>query len=687
MLAAGAAVSAPVKDRHVEAELVPALRAVVPGEPLTVALRLRHDPGWHTYWQSSSTGYPTTLEWDLPDGWRAGEIRWPTPRTYLSDFIIDYVYEGEVLLPVTIFPPAGLEVGSEVTLSARADWLMCEKVCIPGSAKLSLTLPVGDDHEPHPVWGSALRHSLDRLPAKVDAWELAAYSHGGSLWLSLRAPPGHSIPGGLYFFSDNALTEPDLAVQVEESGPGAVLLTFSRSPHGPAGASRLTGVLRADPGWEPGGGIPGILVDVPILDGPPPGGVVLAPLASSSPFWMLLLLGAAGGLILNLMPCVFPVIGLKIMGFVGQAGQTRAAVFGHGLVYTLGVLASFWTLAALLLILRAGGEQLGWGFQLQNPVFVLLLSAVLFLFALNLSGVFEVGLSAVGIGSGLASKQGLSGSFFSGVLATVVATPCAAPFLAPALGAALTLEPVPSLLLFSTIALGLASPYLLLSVFPQLVRALPPPGSWMETFKQVMAFPLYGTLAYLLWVLIGQLEENSHGAHAMLWVLLGLVLIALAAYIYGRWSGFDRRPGVRWGARVSAAAILLLALWMAWPRPLAERSSPQVPWEDWSPERVSMALSEGRPVYVDFTARWCATCQTNKAAVFSSSEVVQHFLSHEVLALRADWTNRNPLITQELARYGRSAVPFNLVFHPSQDRAIVLPEILTPGIVLDALRK
>jgi thiol:disulfide interchange protein DsbD len=333
----------------------------------------------------------------------------------------------------------------------------------------------------------------------------------------------------------------------------------------------------------------------------------------------------------------------------------------------------------VLAILRAGGDQLGWGFQLQSPVFVFGLAAVMLVFALNMSGLFEFGLSATGTGAGLQMKSGLTGSFFTGVLATVVATPCSAPFLAPALGAALALSTFQSFVVFTAIALGLSLPYLLLSAFPGAVKLLPRPGAWMETFKQFMAFPLYATVGYLVWVLAGQVTENG-----LLTVFFGLVLIAMGIWVYGRWRAPGSSPGRARFGLVGGLVLLALGAWTGWPQPPAPTD---IAWEPWSAERVAQLRTEGRPVYVDFTARWCATCQANKKLVFGSAEVRRVFAEKKFATLRGDWTNRDPKITAELARWSRSAVPFDLIYLPGRPEPIELPELLTAGTVLDAVRK
>jgi thiol:disulfide interchange protein DsbD len=373
------------------------------------------------------------------------------------------------------------------------------------------------------------------------------------------------------------------------------------------------------------------------------------------------------------------VIGIKILGFVNQAGNDRRKVVAHGLAFAAGVLLSFWALAAVLAVLRAGGAQLGWGFQLQSAAFVFGLAAVMLVFALNMSGVFEFGLSATGIGGSLQTKSGLTGSFLSGMLATVVATPCSAPFLAPALGAALALSTTASFLIFTAIAVGLSAPYLLLSIFPGAVKVLPRPGEWMVTFRQLLAFPLYGTVGYLIWVLAGQVSEND-----LLMVFIGLVFIAMGGWAYGRWQLGGARPGWARAGVWSAVILLGIGAWVGWPQPPAPTD---LVWEKWSPDAVAALRADHRIVYVDFTARWCATCQANKKLVFHSHEVLRTFRAKDIATVRADWTNKDPMITAELAKYHRSAVPFNLIWFPDRPDPVILPALLTPGIVLSAVGK
>jgi thiol:disulfide interchange protein DsbD len=672
---------------QVAASLVSADASIHPGTPFNVALHFVHQPHWHTYWVNPGTGLPTTLKWTLPLGWKAGEIQWPAPML-LSDSrgnIIGNGYDGDLLLPVTITPPPDLMPGTNVELQVAAEWLMCQDECVPGNAKLSLLLPVSpEDPQPDPVWGAKIRDVVARLPAADPAWSVRASRNATTVTLTIRPAARNSapVPAGLHFFSRDGSIAYDLPQPASPIGGGGFALGLPVSSDGPKDATRVVGVLTSKDGWRPDGSLPGLAVDVGFRSGTARASVAAPGSPGAAPADGLLgtlLLAFVGGLILNLMPCVFPVLGIKILGFVNQAGADRRKVTLHGIVFAAGVLLSFWALAGLLAILRAGGSQLGWGFQLQSPAFVFGLAAAMLAFALNMSGVFEFGLTATGIGSGLQSKSGLTGSFLTGVLATVAATPCSAPFLAPALGAALALSTAESFAIFTAIAVGLSTPYLLLSAFPAAVRILPRPGAWMETFKQAMAFPLYATVAYLVWVLAGQLQET-----ALLSALFGLVLVAMGVWVYGRWNAPGASPGRERFGLCACLVLLALGAWAGWPTPA---SPTDIVWEKWSPEAVEKLRSANRIIYVDFTARWCATCQANKRLVFHSDEVLRAFRDKHIATLRGDWTNKDPQITAELAKYHRGAVPFNVIWFPGHTEPVALPELLTPSIVLDAVGK
>jgi thiol:disulfide interchange protein DsbD len=668
---------------QVRASLVSAETRVQPGKPFTVALHLIHQPEWHTYWVNPGTGLATSLKWTLPPGWKASDIKWPTPEmlTDSTGAVSGNGYEGDLLLPVTITPPTGVPPGN-VQLKVVAEWLMCRDVCKPGKANLSLTLRISaGPAQPDPQWAGKIAEVLANLPRPDPGWFVAASRDAKNVILTVTQNPAASqlpAPTSLHFFADDDLVAFDQPQTIVDDGHGGFVLTMPIAIDAPPDATKLVGVLTSDSGWLPGNTLRGLRIDVPFTAA---AAISVAPApAEAEPTSLLgtLPLAFIGGLILNLMPCVFPVIGIKILGFVNQAGKERSKVVAHGLAFSAGVLLSFWVLAGLLAVLRAGGAQLGWGFQLQSPAFIFGLAAVMLIFALNMSGVFEFGLSATSIGSDLQSKTGLVGSFFTGTLATVVATPCSAPFLAPALGAALALSTSASFLIFTAIAAGLSTPYLLLSIFPSAVKILPRPGEWMVTFRQLLAFPLYGTVGYLAWVLAGQVSEND-----LLMVFVGLVFVAMGAWVYGRWQAAGAKPGLARAGLAIAAILIAAGAWTGWPRPPA---ATDIVWEKWSPDAVAQLQADNRIVYVDFTARWCATCQANKRLVFHSADVLRVFREKNVATLRADWTSKDPEITAELAKYHRSAVPFNLVWIPGRPAPIILPSLLTPGIVLDAVK-
>jgi len=693
LLLASALPATVLAQSPIEASLVSTQRSVQPGQPFTVALRMQHQPRWHSFWKNPGTGLATQVQWDLPAGWSAGPIQWPTPTLLLDaqGNVSGHGYVGLLYLPMTMTPPVDAQPGGQVVLKAVAHWLMCDTVCVPGKQDVSLTLPVSADP---PAFNEDVRAAIAKMPMPHAAtdWKLAASVDNHSVTLHVVAP---GQVGDLHFFPADKFIAYKQPQTVASRDDRALLKMALDADEPMPDDARLRGVLAY---IDAQGGYQGVDVDVPFVSaavaaqvsavGSADNGATLTggtsaagTGAASSLSIGVLLLALLGGLILNLMPCVFPVLGIKVMGFIDQAGKDRRKVAAHAWAFSAGVVLSFWALAGALAVLRAGGQQLGWGFQLQSAPFVFGLAVVMLAFALNLSGAFEIGMRATAIGSGLQTRGGMAGSFFAGILATVVATPCSAPFLAPALGAALALPTAQSFVVFTFIAFGLSLPYLLLSVFPGLMRLLPRPGAWMETFKQAMAFPLYATVGYLVWVLAGQATE-----YGLLNALFALALAAFALWLYGRFSRPGSGKGRRRFALVCGLPLFVLALGLGWPRPAP---TGQLTWEAWSPERVEQLRQEGRPIYVDFTARWCATCQVNKKVVFGSPAVKAYFRDQHIAMLEADWTNSDPRITAELAKWGRSAVPFNLVYPAGggSSAPLVMPSLLTPQLVLDAFRK
>jgi len=700
--------SKPVKKGAVQVQLISDASAIEPGKPFTVALRMQHDPHWHSYWIAPGTGFPTSLTWTLPEGFVAGDIQWPTPHVVkdTTGKITGNGYEGENSLLVEITPPKQLAPGSEIKLQAVAEWLMCQEVCMPGDAKLEIAFTSANTgaSTTDAKWQKAIAETRAKLPQPATGWDITASHTDTTATLRLTAKAGNTHqPTELHFFSADAFTDYIKPATITRDN-GSWVIQMDLDAAADKNITRFTGVLASANGWRAGASYGGIVIDAPFSSAasasagtsPNAVGSLTAttqaptsnpPPAAASGLFATLFLAFVGGMILNLMPCVFPVLGIKILGFVNQSGHDRRKITLHGLTFAAGVLISFWALAGALLILRAGGAQLGWGAQLQSPAFVFGMAVFLLIFALNMSGLFEIGLSATGVGGKLQMKEGFAGSFFTGALAVLVATPCSAPFLAPALGAAFSTaySALESMLLFTAIAVGLALPYLLLSIFPQAIKFLPKPGAWMETFKQLMAFPLYATVGWLLWVLAGQTKDDDN---ALLLIAFAFVLVAMAAWSYGRFGQAWGKPGKQLFGRAFAAALLVGGLYLGWPKTAeaapAVAGSYQVTWEKWSPEAIAAAQAAGKFVYVDFTARWCATCQTNKAAVFHSDDVLAKLKELNVVLLRGDWTNRDPKITAELARWNRSAVPFNLIYAPGKSDPIILPELLTPGKVLEA---
>ena len=680
---------------HSDARLVSEVRSIQPGAPFTVAVRFEMEPGWHNYWRNAGdSGLPTTIQWDLPTGYSAGEIQWPFPERIVLYPLVDYGYSDEVALLVEISPPPDLRAGSTATLSARVDWLICERICLPAYAELKLDLPV-ESHPPvnDPEWADLFAETRHRLPRDAAQWALAAEITDEGYRVTAEATGGDvAIPEEVYFYAGEKSVIAHSQPQKLTRREGGFTLDLAGSPYATQATTPLRGVLMAEGGgsWDPAGELVALAVDVPVDGAPPP-----APSAESQTgqgataegvqgdFTLLLALTFAffGGILLNLMPCVFPVLSLKILGTAGQGGGDRATIRNQGLVFGLGVVLSFLALAGALVALRTGGAQLGWGFQLQSPLFVAAMGALFFAIGLNLMGVFEVGAALTRLGSKPGAPSGYGESLASGILATVIATPCTAPFMGAALGFALTRSVPETLLVFGLLGVGMALPYVVLSMAPGLLERIPRPGPWMETMKQLLAFPMFATVIWLVWV-FGQ----QTGVGGATYLLSALLLIAAAGWMVGRWHRTDLRSGV--SARVISLAALALAF-LAVTRGAGQdppMMTVQEDWEVFSPERVTGTLEKGQPVFVDFTAAWCLTCQVNERLVLSSETVMAAFRDRGIALFKADWTRQDPVITASLEALGRSGVPVYALYpgRPGADPHI-LPAILTEEIVMDAL--
>jgi thiol:disulfide interchange protein len=665
----------------VRAELLADTSAIVPGKPFTVGLLLRMAPAWHTYWKfSGDAGLPTELKWKLPPGWKIGEIQWPIPlKTIDPGDIETYGYENEVLLMQEITPPP--KIGdSSIKLSADASWLVCEKICIPGGETLQLELPISTTSQPANTelfaryrrllsqnwpganvataeWG---RTGSD-LRLKVTSETLANYPAADFFPL----PEEGTVVGHPTIESRNK-NEIVFRIPIESSGKNvsamAGLVVFSQQPSGDDRAA-----------WQ---------ITTPSI----------ASAARPAPvrgIFTFLAFGFLGGMILNLMPCVLPVISLKIFGFIQQAGQSRQKILRSGIAFTVGIFAWFIALALLLIALKAAGRDVTWGgFQFTNAYFVLVLSVIVLVFALNLFGVFEISLPqsmARGLLSTTERKDDL-GSFFQGVFATVLATPCTAPFLGTALGFAFTQSASIILSIFVAIAAGMSAPYLVLSAQPAWLRFLPKPGPWMLHVKQFMGFLLLATLLFLLYVLGAQ-----RGLEGATWASCFLLVISVACWIKGAFISPTASAAKR---SVVLMFTLLLVIGSGvyfigdkfQSAQLASSDSHlRGDWQAFTPERLQAELEQGRNVFVDFTAAWCLTCKFNEANVLESAEVREAFQRRGVVKMKADWTNGDPVITKLLQQFGRPGVPLYVLYRGKSQEPVVFPELLTKSMVLEKL--
>jgi thiol:disulfide interchange protein/DsbC/DsbD-like thiol-disulfide interchange protein len=665
----------------VKAELLADTTAIVPGKSFTVGLLLRMAPGWHTYWKfSGDAGLPTELKWKLPPDWKIGDIQWPIPlKTIDPGDIETYGYENEVLLMQEITPPAKTDVLSAKP-STEANWLVCEKICIPGSATLQLDLPVAQTSQPAntDVFARYRRLLSQDWPGPDVA--RADWSRVGSdLRLKITSETLVKYPAIDFFpLPEQETIVGHPAVQSRNNNEIVFRIPLESAPKD---LSSMAGLV--------------VFAQQPNGDGRAAWQITSAPAVSASRpapargIFTFLLFGFLGGLILNLMPCVLPVISLKIFGFVQQAEQSRRKIFRSGIAFIIGIFAWFIALAVLLIALKGAGHDVTWGgFQFTNPYFVLALSVIVLVFALNLFGVFEVSLPQ-SVTRGLLStseRKDLLGSFFQGVFATVLATPCTAPFLGTALGFAFTQSAAIILAMFIAIAAGMSAPYLLLSAQPAWLRFLPRPGPWMLHVKQFMGFLLLATLLFLLYVVGAQ-----RGLEGAIWASCFLLVISVACWMKGAFV-------VPTASAVKRIVVLVLMLLLVIgsgvyfigdkfqsSKVASADSQIRGDWQPFNPERLQTELERGRTVFVDFTAAWCLTCKFNEASVLEAQDVREAFQRHGIVKLKADWTNGDPVITKLLQQFGRPGVPLYVLYPAKNEQPIVFPEVLTKGMVLDKL--
>lgn len=695
--------------------LVPEDASDSQNHPFWVAIQVKVEPHWHAYWKNpGDAGMPLSVSWSLPQGFTVGDVLWPTPTRFDLESAIGYGYENEVVLLAQVTPPKEY-AGAPATLAAEVRWVVCDdQTCLPGESRAELTLPgkKGSSSENN-AKAALFEQARKNLPKKSDA--IVVTRKDNFIEISVPKELAGSNVSKAEFFPEKSMALATNVVPEWESGSatdkysklylpddgnaplcqGVVVFHNAEGPvaydiHAALAPSQLADDISFashTAGVPDGSGLEQFTSQPSEFEFQ--GGVLLA-----------IALAFVGGMILNLMPCVLPVISFKVLGFVKLAGQNRLAILNHGLAFCGGVLLSFWTLAGALLLLQSYGKSVGWGFQLQEPMFVMALASFVFIFALSLFGIFEIGTSLIGVFGNSAkadNRSELASSFFSGIMATAVATPCTGPFLGSAVGFAVTLPPLQAMAIFTSIGLGMSLPYLALAAFPSLLRFMPKPGAWMETFKQLMGFMMVATAVWLVWVFGAQM-----GSFAITLLLAAFFLFSFAGWIYGRWGTPWRSPRVRVAGQCIALLLFAFGAYTAYmsATPWAEAmSGAQVAvassnsqhiageWEEFSPERVAELRKKGVPVFIDFTAKWCLICQANHL-VLSGEEVTQDFAARGIVRMKADWTKRDDIIAAELKKLGRNSVPLYVLYSAdSTESPQILPQVLTKDNITTALEQ
>ena len=648
--------SAPVNSKRTTATLITDADSVADGGRVRIALRLRLADGWHTYWRNpGEAGVPVELTPELSPGATFGAIEWPAPSRVSEGDVTTYGYSGEVVLPFSVTLAPGVNA---VSGNVTAHWLACKDICVPEEATFRVELP---NRAGAPSAQAPLFRQHDQAVPRPSPWT-ATIAPDGTLFVRGEGLGMASVVDA-WFIPDAPDEIIDGAAQLLSVRDGGFTIGL-RLAKGFGLDQGLRGVLSVR---DRGGSQADVTVTA--MEGPAPRPPI--PLARALAFAFL------GGLILNLMPCVFPILAMKAVGFA--AGLARGRARAHAVAYTAGVVTTFMAVAVALLMARSAGAAAGWGFQFASPIFVTAMAWLLFVVGLNLSGVFRVGDAMAGAGGSLAARDGHWGSFFTGTLAVLVATPCTAPFMAVAIASGLAAPPAVTLLVFCVMGIGLASPYLALSAIPSLSQIMPRPGRWMEVLRQFLAFPMYGAAVWLLWVV-----SQEAGAPGVLATATGFVLLGFAGWSLGITqdsSASGRRIG--WlgaGIATSLALAALAGIGTVPAAPVAERDS-----ETFSPARLAALRAEGRPVFVNLTAAWCVTCLVNERVAISNDAVQREFKLKHVAYLKGDWTRQDPAITRFLREQGRDGVPLYLYYGPHAATAEVLPQILTETTVLEVV--
>jgi thiol:disulfide interchange protein DsbD len=678
---AQAADTGAVRRDHVTVELVTLQKTALPGSTISAGLRLAHDPEWHTYWVNpGDSGLQTKLRWTLPEGVTASDVAWPAPHRIDLGPIVNFGYDGELILPVQLTLPSTLQSGTHIPLQLKASWLICKEECIPGDATLNTDLGIGPTSTIDTRWQALFDAAHQAQPMSTN-WQAHWAERGDGIALTVDDGGVINDLKGVQVFPQSPTLIAHGDSKIERLASGALSIVTKKSDSFEMPTADIPVVIAEGHGstrhiFQFG------LAAAPVASSAASAGMVTSAAPQQSVAFAFVL-ALVGGILLNLMPCVLPVLSLKALA-LAEHSHDRAQARRHGVLYFAGTLTCFVALASALLALRAAGEALGWGFQLQVPWVVAALAMLMTVMGLSLSGVFELGSKWMGFGQSFTEGSNGRSAFFSGALAAVVASPCTAPFMGPALGFAIT-QPVPIALgVFAALATGLSLPVVALSFAPVLGRWLPRPGAWMERFKQVLAYPMYLTAIWLLWVLGRQLGADG----------MALALLAVVALVFGLWL-WSSSTG-KWLGKTAAAASLATAIFIVFSLPHAPAAegdssarsadASQV-WRPWSAQALGDLRSQGKPVLVNMTAAWCITCLANERVALSSSEVHERLKSLGVQYLKGDWTHRDAEITAYLARFGRNGVPLYVVYPSGNGEPEILPQLLTPALVEAALER
>ncbi len=675
-------------DDPVHAEIIYEKQSIQPGQPFWAGIRLSMDPGWHAYWKNpGDAGMTPDIQWSLPEGYQTSDLHWPTPTKFTAMDAVGYGYEDEVILLVKITPSQTSSSAAEIGADIR--WVVCDHAsCLPGGAEIQVTLPVSHStpaiHTTHAQHFSKARKQLPKPISSVNA-----HRKNGLITLQLDHP--ESINHAIFYPEHSERVDASVEPVIVDSNQ--IILKDANSANSEPlkgvlvingkDALEITASLSANHGSD-------IAFN---LDSE--SSQISDPHAYKGGFFLAIALAFLGGLILNCMPCVLPVISFKVLSFVKMAGQSRTLIFKHGLAFSFGVLISFWTLAGVLLMLQSWGQTVGWGFQLQEPLFVGILAAIIFVFGLSLFGVFELGTGFASMAGQASTKNetGLIGSFFSGILATAVATPCTGPFLGTAIGFAVTLPTLQAMMIFTSLGLGMASPYLMLGAFPSLLKYMPKPGNWMIAFKEIMGFIMVATVLWLIWVFGAQTDTL-----AMFFLLAGFFILSFGCWVFGKWGTPIKKKSTRLVSFAVTLACFILggytivkASSITPPQQeisdvaMADLSDPSAKWIKFSTEKLAHYQELGIPVFIDFTAKWCLICQANHV-VLEADSVKEKFKEKGVVKMLADWTRNDPEITNYLAKFGRNGVPLYVLFDGSPNaQPVILPQVLSPDLVIGHL--